>query len=66
MVPKPPTPIPPPPTWSDQVDKKRKMDKKGGKGPFRNGKSKKKLLLNKLRLSKLLGPNNGAEERLQR
>ena len=49
-----------------QVDKKRKMDKKGGKGPSRKGKSKKKLLLNKLRLSKLLGPNNGAEERLQR
>ena len=66
MVPRPPTPIPPPPTWSDLADKKRKMDKKGGKGPFRKGKSKKKLLLNKLRLSKLLAPNKGAEERLQR
>nr|POE54659.1 hypothetical protein CFP56_47300 [Quercus suber] len=66
IMPRPPSSIPPPPTQFDLADKKWKRDKKGEKVPSRKGKSKKKLLLNKLRLPKLLGPNKGAKERLQR
>ena len=40
VVPWPPTPIlppPPPPTQTEPVDKKRKRDKKGGKGSTEEG-----------------------------
>ena len=39
VVPRPPTPIlpPPPPTQTEPVDKKRKRDKKGGKGSTEEG-----------------------------
>ena len=37
VVPRPPMPIPPPPPQTELAEKKRKMNKKGGKGFIKEG-----------------------------
>jgi len=59
VVPRPPTPIPPPLPQSEPIEKKGKGTKKEGKALSRRAKSRKILLLSQPRWLSRLEPNKG-------
>ena len=52
MVPRPPMPIPPPPPQTELAEKKRKMNKKGGKGFIKEGEVQEDTLLEPTKVAK--------------